>query len=407
MRSLISLMLLLCSFYVFSQDYEKYNIEINEGETIQTILPSQEVYINSATKIGGKTRVYFPITLPKNTIRWFYVITTTKGAGEGEALNILGQLAATTLSGGTSLAVSAGTKMLSVPSGSGGVVDSYLLNRQNLDVFTSKSDNWGTSLYYDVEGTRKNFKSGLVMITLPREGNNYIGIKNPSSSVGVNVKIQAIAIIKENAEWERDIAGKGSFKDALNDLLQSVLDATYPQYNKNLLNEIKDCSLNKIIKEQAPVNFTLMNASEKSAYIYNKSEECVSEFKQSAENKDVNKSKIYGDLGLSYLEKNDLEKAYNNFIKALEINPKNGEVRSNLGFLHLIKGESDLATEQYIEAIDIFNTDPFHGQENLIKAYRRIENYLKSDLRKIEVALKNQANDFISIQEMLFKEIKK
>ena len=167
MKRITLLLLLLIANIAIAQETESYEVELKQGERFERILPPQQVYINSATKIGGKTRVYFAVNLPKNTVRWFYVVTTTKGEGEGEMLNILTQLTAATLSGGMSTLATAGSKMITMPSGSGGVVDSYLLDRNNLDVFISKGDNWGQSLYYNIEGTRKNYKSGLIMIDTP------------------------------------------------------------------------------------------------------------------------------------------------------------------------------------------------------------------------------------------------
>ena len=167
MKRITLLLLLLIANIAIAQETESYEVELKQGERFERILPPQQVYINSATKIGGKTRVYFAVILPKNTVRWFYVVTTTKGEGEGEMLNILTQLTAATLSGGMSTLATAGSKMITMPSGSGGVVDSYLLDRNNLDVFISKGDNWGQSLYYNIEGTRKNYKSGLIMIDTP------------------------------------------------------------------------------------------------------------------------------------------------------------------------------------------------------------------------------------------------
>ena len=204
MKKIVFIILSFFSCFMSGQENQKkdsYQITLNEGEKLEKILSPQQIYINSATKIGGKTRVYFPIELPRNTLKWFYVITTTQGENEGESLNVLGQLAVTTLTGGASTLAKGMVATVLIPSGSGGVVDSYLLDRQNLDIFTNKGDNWGQSLYYNMEGTRKNFKSGLIMINNPSPQYVYIGIKNPSSSVGVNVKIEAIAITIENADW--------------------------------------------------------------------------------------------------------------------------------------------------------------------------------------------------------------
>ena len=77
-RKIILLLILLFSNVVIGQKTESYNIELKQGEKFERILSPQQVYINSATKLGGKTRVYFTVNLPENTVRWFYVVTTRR-----------------------------------------------------------------------------------------------------------------------------------------------------------------------------------------------------------------------------------------------------------------------------------------------------------------------------------------
>ena len=347
MKKIVFIILSFFSCFMSGQENQKkdsYQITLNEGEKLEKILSPQQIYINSATKIGGKTRVYFPIELPRNTLKWFYVITTTQGENEGESLNVLGQLAVTTLTGGASTLAKGMVATVLIPSGSGGVVDSYLLDRQNLDIFTNKGDNWGQSLYYNMEGTRKNFKSGLIMINNPSPQYVYIGIKNPSSSVGVNVKIEAIAITIENADWYR------------------------------------------------PFNKTVEN--------------CEDEYRKSHQNINREKSNIYNKFGWEYYTQNDVSKAYENYLKAIEIDPNNGIAIANLGLLLIFDNKSDEAKERYIEAITCFKKDIIDGKNGMKDAYDKLTNLLEFGSNKVFFLERNQLSDIYGIQEIILQELK-
>ena len=374
---------------------------MKQGEKFERILSPQQVYINSATKLGGKTRVYFTVNLPKNTVRWFYVVTTTKGEGEGQSLNILAQLTAATLTGGMSTLATAGSKMITMPSGSGGVIDSYLLDRTNLDVFTNKGDNWGQSLYYNMEGTRTNYKSGLVMINTPNSFYTFIGIKNPSASVGVNVNIEAIAIVKE-IDWNTLYNDGKKLKESLRDLIQVVLK----KHPKDFADKVADCTLEKIMNEKSASevikSYTTYAFSE---YVISKIENCRTELNPNKSTIETEKSDTYNNLGESYFEKKQNEKALENYKKALELNTKNGEAKANIAFLYLIDNKVDLATDLYIEAISMFKADPINGKNSLIKAYNKTVYYLSDNFNKVKLVLNKQTEDFISIQDMLKKEL--
>jgi len=401
-RKIILLLILLFSNVVIGQETESYNIELKQGEKFERILPPQQVYINSATKIGGKTRVYFTVNLPENTVRWFYVVTTTKGEGEGQSLNILAQLTAATLTGGMSTLATAGSKMITMPSGSGGVIDSYLLDRTNLDVFTSKGDNWGQSLYYNMEGTRANYKSGLVMINTPNPFYTFIGIKNPSASVGVNVNIEAIAIVKE-IDWNTLYNDGKKLKESLRDLIQQVV---LRKHTKDFADKVTDCTLEKVMNEKSASEVINAYATYAfSDYVVSKIENCRTELNPNKSTIETEKSNTYNNLGENYFAKNQNEKALENYNKALELNPKNGEAKANIAFLYLIDNKVDLATELYIEAISIFKADPINGKNGLIKAYNKTVHYLNDNFNKVKLVLNKQTEDFISIQEMLKKEL--
>lgn len=405
----IFIVLLFISYSISSQETpkeESYQITLNEGEKLVRVLSSQQIYVNSATKIGGKTRVYFPIEIPQNTLRWFYVVTTTKGEKEGEALNVLGQLAATTLTGGASTIARGMTTTVTIPSGSGGVVDSYLLDRQNLDVFTSKGDNWGQSLYYNIEGTRENFRSGLIMINNPSFQYVYIGIKNPSSSLGVNVKIEAIAITRENADWYKSSPSVESLKE----FMEKTFNGHFKyKYSQQVSDELTVCSLSKIMREKRADELISLFKYEESYknYFDEIVKSCEDEYRKKHQSANREKSNIYNNFGWEYYLKNDLPKAYENYLRAIEIDPNNGVAIANLGLLLILDNKTSEAKEKYVEAITCFKKDMIDGKNNMKEANKKIVELLNFASNREIFIERNQLNDINAIEEIIFQELNK
>ena len=84
-----------------------------------------------------------------------------------------------------------GIQLLGNPPGSD-YCDILLLDFENSRLFETKYD----YAYYK-EGSRENFESGIVKIDCCIRGKWYIGFKNNDNSHGVNVAVQAVAIVKE------------------------------------------------------------------------------------------------------------------------------------------------------------------------------------------------------------------
>jgi len=189
MKSLILFFLIFCSqITVDGQQYRRVR-------KVVSLLPEQSFYLNGGVRasLGGKSRVYYEIILPPNTVEWYYTFTTSVGDQGTANLKLASQL--TRLvdpSGISSIAVSA----LFTPSGVASA-DVYLCNRNNIDLFIQKVDNNGGTFSYQVDGTRENYKQGTVPIKAEIQGVWYLGIKNPSSTEGINVNLEVAAIVEE------------------------------------------------------------------------------------------------------------------------------------------------------------------------------------------------------------------
>ncbi len=158
----------------------------------------EEYYINGGLNaaFGGSSRVIVPVTLPKNTVEWYYTFSAIRSKEDiakiKGSMKLLSNLTRIIdVSGGSAIALN----LLAAPPG-GDVCDVYLLDRQNTSLFEQKAQ---FRMYQD--GSRENLKQGTIKVankTLPQY---FIGIKNPSTSYGISVTVEAVAILLEET-WE-------------------------------------------------------------------------------------------------------------------------------------------------------------------------------------------------------------
>ena len=177
------------SFYTVQEKYLK-----KRDYVPTTILPTADYYINSgsnATFKGGKSRIVFPFTLPKNTVEWYYQFSATRNKDEINAtkntFDLTGEL--TRLIDQTGV-LEFGVDALTQPPGAN-YCDLYLLDYDNSSLFMDKVVPYS---YFTI-GTRENMKSGLVKINGGAGQSYYLGIKNPDSMHGIHVAIEVVAIV--------------------------------------------------------------------------------------------------------------------------------------------------------------------------------------------------------------------
>lgn len=87
---------------------------------------------------------------------------------------------------------------------------------------------------------------------------------------------------------------------------------------------------------------------------------------------------FFNNLGNSYLQINDIEKAFQVLQNAVKINPLLSEANMNLGNIYLQKGMPAQAIYQYETALDILGDDA-KILNNLGSAYMQMENYAKAE----------------------------
>lgn len=184
----ISIILFLSFFSSFAQIVEK------ERSIVQVMSP-QTFYLNGGGRamFGGKSRAWYNIQLPPNTVEWYYSFTTKRGENVKGIINLFSQI--TKLYDYTGMTAMA-TEAIMTPTGAG-VCDIYLMDRKNTNAFYDKVDNWGGTFSYRVSGSRLNFKEGSVQIKDVTSGNWCLGFKNPSASEGISITFEVVAIVEQ------------------------------------------------------------------------------------------------------------------------------------------------------------------------------------------------------------------
>lgn len=179
-----------------SQSADEFNTEVVLAEVLtpNLILKSQEFYVNGGARSSvydGKSRVIVPISLPENTVKWYYRFAAYREKEELEQvsglMDLFGELANIIDETGT---ISFGIEVLSQPPGAD-YADVYLIDRPNYNIFLNKEP-----FGHYPQGTRENYKAGNVEIDCCSVGEWFLGIKNPANMHGINVSIEVVAVTK-------------------------------------------------------------------------------------------------------------------------------------------------------------------------------------------------------------------
>ncbi|MBL7951765.1 MAG: hypothetical protein JNM62_08590 [Flavobacteriales bacterium] len=175
------------------------NVVRKKINTTHQVAEKQEFFVNSgsnATFSGGKSRVSLPVSLPPNTIEWYYRFSASREMADIERVQqttgLFAELGSMLFSGGSSALLGQGAQgllsSLSQPPGAN-VCDIILLDHDNMALFEAKAE-----YKYIPAATRQNFKSGNVRVDCCPTGQWYLGIRNPDSMHGIHVFMDMVAI---------------------------------------------------------------------------------------------------------------------------------------------------------------------------------------------------------------------
>lgn len=180
-----------------SKATKEFNTEVvlEQILTPNLVIKSQEFFVNGGVNSSvrdGKSRVTLPITLPPNTVKWFYRYVAYREkeniSSITETMDLFGEL--TKILDETGL-ITFGIEALTQPPGAD-YGDIYLIDRANMSPFLEKKN-----YQYYPQGTRENYKSGNVEIDCCIAGEWYLGLKNPSDFFGINISVEVVAIISQ------------------------------------------------------------------------------------------------------------------------------------------------------------------------------------------------------------------
>jgi len=265
------LLLLLLPLQSFSQG------KVLTKKVVQLIEPRQ-IFVNSALKPNGKTRVDIKIDLPPNTVEWYYSFTTTAALQANNNLHLFAQVSRLYDPSGTSAAV---LSYLSVPDGFA-PIDIFLINNQGKKLFY-QTKVLGGYLYNDPgsieEGTVKNHRQGKIKVDDVRQGTFYLGIRNPSMNTGVNIMIEVVAVVEETTislnQWSQSqkeeyyLSCKEYFKN------QGFESKLSPMQSDDLAG----CVMMKFTKKYTPDDILKLASYEKKSLLFELSKNCDTELK--------------------------------------------------------------------------------------------------------------------------------
>ncbi|MBO0936592.1 hypothetical protein J2I47_08565 [Fibrella sp. HMF5335] len=180
---------------------------IAQNHEVVQVLQPQQFYLNGGNRamMGGKSRVAIAVTLPQNTVEWYYTFSAfhspEQAAQASQQYSLFSNLVNTLDQVGIA---SLSTKLMR-PTGAE-VCDVFLLPENERLHFINKDDNSllgsGSGFrWYDI-ASRQNFVSGVVPVKQAnlQEGIFYLGIRNPSAMSGIYINIEVNAVVRKEQE---------------------------------------------------------------------------------------------------------------------------------------------------------------------------------------------------------------
>ncbi|NRD24102.1 hypothetical protein HNV10_12650 [Winogradskyella litoriviva] len=168
---------------------------IRESFKVKDIHTNQHFFVNSGSNAmfkGGKSRVSLAFNLPKNTVKWYYSVSSFRDNSLVEStksqIDLVSDLSKLVDSTGS---LGFAIDQLANPPGAD-YCDVYLLDQTNMAAFLKKA----AFRHFSI-GTRENIIGANVEVGSKFNEQMYLGIKNPDSMHGINVLISVAAIVLE------------------------------------------------------------------------------------------------------------------------------------------------------------------------------------------------------------------
>lgn len=246
MKKIFTLAVLVYSLIGYSQIQSKI-------QKIVKVVEPQTFYLNGGVRnmMGGKSRTGIKIDLPPNTVEWYYVFTTEPNKNSQQNIQLEKQLILLLKTVGYSADF---LRFIKVPVGQG-LIDVFLTDRKGYDTFFEK-DAFGGWVYnapsHSIEGSGKNMREGKVKIDDIKNGSHFLVVRNTSSTTGINIKLEVVAVVEETvvdmSKWDK------KNKDMLFNILKKEMKESYPYYAEDKIEEISSCVMTKMISQVKPAD---------------------------------------------------------------------------------------------------------------------------------------------------------
>lgn len=164
------------------------SISVQAQYALKEIQETQSFYLNNSTRgiLGtGDNRTYFAISLPANTVEWYYSFSATKN-NAGESLNLFSQLFHLIDKSGISSTV---FNAVAVPEGNVRC-NIYVTDEANAIAFDHQQ-----SFNHYPSAARMDYSQGLVRITDVLQNPLYLCFENPNDWEGITIRVEITALI--------------------------------------------------------------------------------------------------------------------------------------------------------------------------------------------------------------------
>lgn len=239
------ILVLLLSTRIFSQNYIYTPTPIQNGN---------EQFGLSSLKSLGKTRHVVSFLLPPNTVKWYFVYSSSRNKSDvvntQNTFNLLGKLSRVIDNTGIMNNV---LQQIGTPPGFDACDLYTLASQKDVDPFESKRDLLGNGFNYIQEYSKKNSISGVVEVSEPnrQSGWQYLGFINKNFGYPLEVNLQVVAIVKSEEEkngWTKTI------KDKFYDQLKNGV-ADYDNVSPEVREKIISCFIDNLTKKFSPQQF--------------------------------------------------------------------------------------------------------------------------------------------------------
>jgi len=278
------------------------------------ILPSTNFSLNKLLTVG-KSSTDIPLTIPKNTVKWVYTLSSDKIEQKTQS-NLLVEMSKLFSKG----IYSGFVKSLTAPSG---------VIVCNINIMDGG--------YLSI-GSRSMLTSGIVEV-IPNFSNQIITLENPNFNESIKVQIEAVAIVFDKEQYNKDQLDDGikSLSNALSDISEASKKAKEEKQNKEIADSKSYFELAQLKMEKedykSAINIYLELAKSTKYYDYiayqglgtayryiGEYDKAISAYQKSIkENKDneLYKTRVYSGMGLTYLLNNDENNANKFYAEAI------------------------------------------------------------------------------------------